>query len=242
MGVNADVVAGDCFHHFADDRFDFMRQRTAIGVAQHDPARAFGVSGFRALKRILRIGFVTVEEMLAVEQHFTAFSLRRFHAVADRGEVFLVGRLQSDAHMVVPGLGDKTNRVGLGLKQRRQTGIVRRRAARSPRHAKGGEFRVETVVAAKQFRVDRIGAGIAAFDIVDAKPVEHAGNRQLVGQREIDAIGLRAVAQRGVEQIEAFLSHGLPKVIIREQSDTDNDRNDGHHDMVAFQFHPYVIR
>ena len=56
----------------------------------------------------------------------------------------------------------------------------------------------------EQFGVGRIGAGIAAFDIVDAELVEHAGDRQLVGEREIDAVGLRAVAQRGVEQIEAF--------------------------------------
>ena len=30
------------------------------------------------------------------------------------------------------------------------------------------------------------------------------GDGELVGEREIDAVGLRAVAQRGVEQIEAL--------------------------------------
>ena len=54
----------------------------------------------------------------------------------------------------------------------------------------------------EQLRVGRIGAGIAALDIVDAELVEHADDGELVGQREIDAVGLRAVAQRGVEQIE----------------------------------------
>ncbi len=62
----------------------------------------------------------------------------------------------------------------------------------------------ELAVVAEQFGVGRIGAGIAALDIVDAELVEHAGDRQLVGEREVDAVGLRAVAQRGVEQIEAF--------------------------------------
>ena len=55
--------------------------------------------------------------------------------------------------------------------------------------------------------VGRIGAGIAALDIVDAELVEHVRDRELVGEREIDAVGLRAVAQRGVEQIEAFAGH-----------------------------------
>ena len=64
---------------------------------------------------------------------------------------------------------------------------------------------------AEQFGIGRIGARIAAFDIIDAEFVEHAGDRQLVGEREIDAIGLRAVAQRGVEQIEALLGHRFTK-------------------------------
>src|SRR4029079_6921139 len=63
----------------------------------------------------------------------------------------------------------------------------------------------------KKLGVGRIGAGIAAFDIVDAEFVEHAGDDLLVMQREVDAVGLRAVAQRGVEQIKAFAAHcGAP--------------------------------
>ena len=63
----------------------------------------------------------------------------------------------------------------------------------------------------KEFGIGGIGAGIAALDIVDAEFVEHAGDQLLVMQREIDAVGLRAVAQRGVEQIEAFAAHvGAP--------------------------------
>ena len=54
-------------------------------------------------------------------------------------------------------------------------------------------------LAAKEFSVERIGAGIAALDIVDAEIIQHAGDDLLVRQREVDAIGLRAVAQRGVE-------------------------------------------
>ena len=59
----------------------------------------------------------------------------------------------------------------------------------------------------EQLGVGRVGARIAALDIVDAELVEQLRDRQLVMQREVDAVHLRAVAQRGVEQIEAFLAH-----------------------------------
>src|SRR3977135_1962863 len=62
----------------------------------------------------------------------------------------------------------------------------------------------------KEFGIGGIGAGIAALDIIDAEFVEHPGDQLLVVQREIDAVGLRAVAQRGVEQIEAFAAHVGP--------------------------------
>ena len=72
VGVNADVIAGDMLDHLADDRLDLVRQRAAVGVAQHHPARAFLVGGLGAGEREFRIGLVAVEEMLAVEQHLAA--------------------------------------------------------------------------------------------------------------------------------------------------------------------------
>ena len=51
--------------------------------------------------------------------------------------------------------------------------------------------------------VGRIGAGPAALDVVDAQQVELARDRGLVGHGEIHALGLRAVSQGGVEEIDA---------------------------------------
>ena len=207
VGVDADVVAGDRLHHLADDCLHLVRQRAAIGVAQHHPARALVVGRLGAGERVFGVGLVAVEEMLAVEQHFPALRLGGAHAVADRGDVFLLRRLQRHAHVVIPGLGDKADGVGLGVEQRGQPRIVGGRAARPPRHAEGGELGLQAVVLAEEFRVGRIGAGIAALDVIDAELVEHARDRHLVGEREVDAVGLRAVAQRGVEQIEPFARH-----------------------------------
>src|SRR6185437_6183441 len=69
---------------------------------------------------------------------------------------------------------------------------------------------VELGTLGEEFGVGRIGAGIAALDIVDAEIVEQMRDQLLVMQREIDAVGLRAVAQRGVEEIEAFATHDGP--------------------------------
>ena len=133
------MIAGHMLDHLADDGLDLVRQRAAVGVAQHDPARALLVGGLGAGQRIGRIGLVAVEEMLAVEQHLAAFGLGGLHAVADRGEVFLERGLERDAHVIVPGLGDEADRLGLGVEQRGEPRIVRGRAAGPPRHAEGGE-------------------------------------------------------------------------------------------------------
>ena len=76
VGMDADMITGDRLDHLADDRFDLVRQRAAIGVAEHDPARARIIGGLGAGQRELRIGLVAVEEMLAVEQHFAALGHR----------------------------------------------------------------------------------------------------------------------------------------------------------------------
>ncbi len=55
--------------------------------------------------------------------------------------------------------------------------------------------------------IRRIGAGIAALDIIDADLVEHAHDHELVVEREVDARRLLAVAQGRVEEIEPLAGH-----------------------------------
>ena len=97
MGMDAEMVAGHGLDHVADDGLDLMGQRAAIGVAQHHPARAGLMGGLDAGQRVIRIGLVAVEEMLAVEQHLAAPGLGGAYAVADRGEIVLERDVQRDA-------------------------------------------------------------------------------------------------------------------------------------------------
>ena len=63
---------GMVFATSRDDRLDLLRQRAAVGVAEHHPARAGVVGRLGAGERIGRVRLVAVEEMLAVEEHFPA--------------------------------------------------------------------------------------------------------------------------------------------------------------------------
>src|SRR5262249_15724460 len=77
VSVNTDAISGYDFTDFADDVLDFVWQRAAIGVAEHDPARPFVIGCFGAGERVAGICFVTVEKMLAVEQDFASLCFRR---------------------------------------------------------------------------------------------------------------------------------------------------------------------
>ena len=194
--------------HVADDFLHLVGQRATVGVAKHDPACAFVECSFGASEREFPIGLVAVEEVLAIEQHLAVPRLGRAHAVTDRSEIFFRRCLQGDAYVVVPGLRDETDRIGAGIEQRSEAGIVRGGTARPTRHAEGGEDCGKLALLGKQLRIGQVRAGIAAFDVIDADLIEHLRDGELVVEREIDAIGLRPVAQRRIEQVKALAGHG----------------------------------
>lgn len=64
---------------------------------------------------------------------------------------------------------------------------------------------------AEESRVGGVRTRIAAFDVVEAEFIQQVCDQALVLDAEIDAGRLRAVAQRGVEEVEAGflgLAHG----------------------------------
>jgi len=83
----------------------------------------------------------------------------------------------------------------------------------------GGAERGELGVLKVEFRggtAEELGvlgdrARPAALDEPDAQPVEVPGDHQLVGNREVQALLLRAVAQGGVVDVELVVEHrGCP--------------------------------
>ena len=86
----------------------------------------------------------------------------------------------------------------------------RQAAARAARHAESAELGMAKLGRVlEELLVGRVGAGPATLDIVDAEGIEIAGDTDLVGNAEVDALRLGAVAQRGVVEVDAFGSHEL---------------------------------
>ncbi len=207
VGMDAETCARNDARDLADDAFDLIGQRSAVGVAEHRPARAGVDRGARAGERIFRIGLVAVEEMLAIDHRLAARADRRLHAVGDGLEVLVERAAQRDMDVIVPRLGDIDDRVGVGGEKTSKAWIIGGRAAGPLGHAEGAEAGAVGGLLFEEFGVERIRARIAALDIVDAEPVEHRRDAALVVEREVDAGGERAVAHRRVEQIEAFFGH-----------------------------------
>src|SRR5262249_53190932 len=114
----------------------------------------------------------------------------------------------------VPALAHEADRLDARVGERRQAGIIGRAAPRAVRHAEGGEACApERRRIGEEGVVGRVGAGPAALDVVDAETVERLRDRPLVLDAEIDALRLRAVAQRAVVKMDAPVVHGpvLPR-------------------------------
>ena len=74
----------------ADDALDLVRQRAAVGVAQHDPARAGLVGGARDGQRVGAVALVAVEEVLAVDHRLALGGAHGGDRLGDAVEVLLV--------------------------------------------------------------------------------------------------------------------------------------------------------
>ena len=208
MRVNAEVIAGDVPGDNANDRLDLVRHGAAIGVTQDNPPCTGVIGGPGTGQRERWVFPVAVEEMFAVHHDLAASRRGGLHAVADRRQIFIVRGLERDPDLIGRGLCNKADRIRLGIDQRGQSRIVGGRPTRPSRHAESRETgMVKHRLLRKQLGVGWIGAGIAALDIVDAEIIKHLCNRLLVLQREVDAVGLRAVAQRRIEEIETFAAH-----------------------------------
>ena len=192
--------------HLRDDAIDVVRHRAAIGVAQHQPARAGVVRGADAGERVVRIGLVAVEEMFGVEQRLALLRDHGGDRLGDAVDILAARNLERDIDMEVPGLADEAGRVRLGVEDRRQARVVGGAAAGALGHAEGGEARaLERRAFGEERRVGRVGAGPAALDVIDAERVERERDLALVLDGEVDALRLRPVAQRRVEEVRRSL-------------------------------------
>jgi hypothetical protein len=146
------------------------------------------------------------EEMLGVEHHLVDPRLRQRHRVGDHVDVFGAVQFQRNIDMEVPGLADHADAARRGRENRVEARIVGGAAPGAPCHAEGDEPGVmEVRRCRKEAVIGRIGTGPAAFDIVDADAIEFLRDGGLVRDRKIDALGLGAVAQCRIEQVDTVV-------------------------------------
>jgi hypothetical protein len=147
--------------------------------------------------------------MLGVEQHLGHAPAGLGDALLDHAQVFVERDAERQLHLPRRALADERDGVGSALEQRREPRVVRGAAARPPGHAEGAQFRLRQARrVGEEAVVGRVGARPAALDVIDPELIEHLRDRHLVGGGEVDAVGLPAVAQGGIVEIES-LTHGV---------------------------------
>ena len=158
-----------------DDALDLMRQRAAIGVAEHDPARAGFMRGLGAGERVIADCPCSRRRNARNRRAPPCRARRRRRPTGvcprDCPRASSAARRAPDNPRL---LATKVTAIAIGVEQRGDARIVGGRASLPPRHAEGGEARAQRRPLREEFRVERIGAGIAALDIIDAELVEHA--------------------------------------------------------------------
>ena len=183
-------------------------ERAAVGVAERDPLGAGADRRVEAAQRVVRVAVVPVEEVLGVVHDAPAVR-RRTSAPCRRSSrgsrrSWCAARRRPGGPTLLP------TSVMIGAIESSSVRSCRSSCGRTPGPPGGPERgerrvaqRVACCIAAKNSVSVGIGAGPAALDDGDAERVEMLGDAQLVGHREVDADTLRAVAQRGVVDLDA---------------------------------------
>jgi hypothetical protein len=216
LGVDAEPHAGPP-PDVGDDLLHAHRQHAAVGVTEDADVSAGGSCGLEHPDAVAGIVLVAVEEVLAVQEHATPGRAQERDRVAHHRQVLVQRGAQRLLDMPDVGLGHQRGHRCTRVDQRLHLRVVLDGHAGPAGGAERHHHRVlehELAVcgAREELGVLGHGSGPAALDEPDADLVEEPGHRQLVGHRVGDALALRSVAQRGVEDVELVGLHGDPRV------------------------------
>ena len=194
-----------------DDVAEFVRHHAAVGVAQRDQVGAGPHGRADHFQGVVRVGSVTVEEVLGVEEDPLPVLAQVGDRVRDHREVLLQRGPQGEKDVPVVTLGDKGHDRRARFAQRGDLGVVGRLHAGPAGRAERGELRVLEVqfgdCPAEELGVLRDRAGPAALDEPDTELVQLPRDDELVGHAEVQALLLRAVAQGRVVDVKGVVEH-----------------------------------
>ncbi len=197
MRVDADFAIQFSERSFRDGT-DFVRQATAVRVAQHDKIRARFFRRLPRRKRVIGIQFETVERMLGVVDDEFAVVFQETHGVADHREIFFRRASQNFLHVQHRGLAVNRHDGRAGFDEQTHLIVLFDRRIFFARRAERGELRIFEFALfglREKFDVLGIAARPAAFNVMHPERIELLGDAEFVRDREIDAFALRTVAQ-----------------------------------------------
>src|SRR5580698_11320816 len=96
--------------HFCESLQQTAGERAAIGITQAENVSAGIARGIERLQGVVRVGEVSVEEVLSVVDHFLAMVLEILHRLRDELEILLFGDAEGALHVEVPGLAENGDR------------------------------------------------------------------------------------------------------------------------------------
>ena len=202
MPTRTPVRLDDVVDHVGDP----AREHAAVGVAQRGHVGPGLERGAQHLERVVAVVAVAVEEVLGVEEHPLSLGTQVGDGVADHREVLLQRGAQRELDVPVVRLRDQRDDPGTRVAQGRDQRVVRGLHAGPTGGAEGrelGVLQVELLAgAAEELGVLGVRARPAALDEPHAQAVDVPRDGQLVGDGEVEPLLLRAVAQRGVVDVE----------------------------------------
>jgi hypothetical protein len=205
MDADGDGQRCETLDRLPRDLGDFLGQRAAVGVAQHDQSRAGLRRGLNGSRGVFGVGLPAVEEMLGVVEHLAPALDQELNRIRDHLQILVQRHAQHFGHVEIPCLAhDRTDRRA-GVQQGLHAWIVGRNDAAPARHSKGahlGVTQIHLADAAEVLDVLFVRQRVAAFDEVHTDFVQPFGDLQLVVQRQTYPLALGAVAQRRIVDLD----------------------------------------
>ena len=181
--MNADRHRTELRDDILHGRLHLPRQRTAVGVAQHDGLGAALHRCRQGLQCVGRVEAVAVEKMLGVVDDALPLPAQKSHGILHHLEVFLERGAEDFLYLQHRGFAKDGADFRAGLDQGADARVVRRLQAGAARGAERHDLRVLPLVFARLLekrRVLRVGTRPAALDESHAQLVQLARDAQLV--------------------------------------------------------------
>ena len=168
-----------------------------------------GHGGLQGLQGVVPVVLEAVEEVLGVVKELFHPGLEIGQGVGDELQVALRGGLEDLLDLEERRLAEDGHHRGPADEQFLEDWVGLRRPVLVVGAAEGGDAAGAQLVVAdfgEKILVLGVGAGPAAFDVMNAQMRQFLGDADLVGQGQVEVLGLGAVSQGGV--IDFHLAHG----------------------------------